>query len=167
MTNVAFNPSQHLYNSEFKMQIYKPLKGILTISHLWIIFFSHNKICSCRWKIHEWKSGDLPNDSWPAPQTDTVGPRWTSAALHQNGQERCKLFNCNLFSGWSVLCSFRTFLGMVCFIQFFCKYPVLCIIISSLIGQFKNKSFRYGLIILLRIKEFSNCSIVPHHVVCF
>lgn len=55
---------------------------------------------------------------------------------------------------------------MVCFIQFFCKYPVLCIIISSLIGQFKNKSFRYGLIILLRIKEFSNCSIVPHHVVC-
>lgn len=65
------------------------------------------------------------------------------------------------------LCSFRTFLGMVCFIQFFCKYPVLCIIISSLIDQFKNKSFRFGLIILLRIKEFSNCSIVPHHVVCF
>lgn len=30
MTNVAFNPSQKfvcLYNSEFRMQIYKPLKG--------------------------------------------------------------------------------------------------------------------------------------------
>lgn len=125
MTNVAFNPSQHLYNSEFKMQIYKPLKGTDNFTFMNNFFF-HNKICSCRWKIHEWKSGDLPNDSRSAPQTDTVGPRWTSAALHQNGQERCKLFNCNLISGWSVrLCSFRTFLGMVCFIQFFCKYPVL------------------------------------------
>lgn len=94
------------------MQIYKSLEGTKNFIHVYlsIIFFFHYKICSCCWKVYEWKSGDLPNDSWSPPQTNTVGQGRTSAALYQRRQERCKLSVISFLVGQFNQCSFRTFL---------------------------------------------------------